>query len=81
MSTPRLFHGGLAVDADHAASRRLDILVDAEGKIERVAAEIKPAARVESFDCTGKILLPGLFDMHVHLREPGREYEETIVSG
>ena len=81
MSAPRLFHGGLAVDADNAAPRRLDILVGADGKIERATPEIKPAAGAEAVDCTGKILLPGLFDMHVHLREPGREDEETIGSG
>jgi len=33
------------------------------------------------FDFTGKILVPGLFDMHVHLREPGREDEETVITG
>ena len=35
----------------------------------------------KEFDFTGKILVPGLFDMHVHLREPGREDEETVVTG
>jgi dihydroorotase len=35
----------------------------------------------KEFDFTGKILVPGLFDMHVHLREPGREDEETIITG
>lgn len=81
MSKPRLFRGGHAVDADHTAPRRLDILVAADGKIERVAPEIKSAPGSETFDCTGKILVPGLFDMHVHLREPGREDEETIATG
>jgi dihydroorotase len=33
------------------------------------------------FDFSGKILVPGLFDMHVHLREPGREDEETVMTG
>ena len=33
------------------------------------------------FDFSGKILVPGLFDMHVHLREPGREDEETVLTG
>jgi dihydroorotase len=33
------------------------------------------------FDFKGKILVPGLFDMHVHLREPGREDEETVMTG
>ena len=33
------------------------------------------------FDFSGKILVPGLFDMHIHLREPGREDEETVITG
>ena len=81
MSTPRLFRGGQAVDAAHASPRRLDILVSAEGKIAKVAPEIAPPTGAEVIDCAGKILLPGLFDMHVHLREPGREDEETIATG
>ena len=36
---------------------------------------------VKEFDFSGKILVPGLFDMHVHLREPGREDEETVTTG
>ena len=36
---------------------------------------------VKEFDFSGKILIPGLYDMHVHLREPGREDEETVISG
>jgi dihydroorotase len=35
----------------------------------------------KEFDFSGKILVPGLFDMHVHLREPGREDEETVTTG
>lgn len=35
----------------------------------------------KEFDLTGKILVPGFFDMHVHLREPGREDEETVITG
>ncbi len=79
MSRPRLFRGGLAVDAATAQPQRRDILVGADGTIERVAPELQSTA--ETVDCTGKILLPGLFDMHVHLREPGREDEETIATG
>ena len=33
------------------------------------------------FDCNGAYVMPGFFDMHVHFREPGREDEETVVSG
>lgn len=35
----------------------------------------------KEFDFSGKIIVPGLFDMHVHLREPGREDEETVLTG
>ena len=35
----------------------------------------------KEFDFSGKLLVPGLFDMHVHLREPGREDEETVITG
>lgn len=81
MSNARLFRGGRLVDSQHAEPRRLDILVGADGRIEKTAPDIAPAARADTVDCAGKILLPGLFDMHVHLREPGREDEETIATG
>jgi dihydroorotase len=48
-------------------------------KIGDVASDETKDAR--EFDLSGKILVPGLFDMHVHLREPGREDEETVISG
>ena len=49
--------------------------------MEKLAPEIAAPSGASVIDCTGKILLPGLFDMHVHLREPGREDEETIATG
>jgi dihydroorotase len=53
-----------------------------EGIISKIGKltdlEIKES---REFDFSGKILVPGLFDMHVHLREPGREDEETVVTG
>ena len=81
MSNARLFRGGRLVDPQHAEPRRLDILVGADGRIEKIAPEVKPPSGTNTVDCTGKIVLPGLFDMHVHLREPGREDEETIATG
>jgi dihydroorotase len=40
-----------------------------------------PAGRVETVDAAGLVLLPGLVDLHTHLREPGREDAETVLSG
>ena len=36
---------------------------------------------IKEFDLSGKYIVPGFFDMHVHLREPGREDEETVITG
>lgn len=55
-----------------------DVLVE-DGKISRVG---KVAARgAETIDARGLVVVPGLIDLHVHLREPGREDKETIASG
>lgn len=53
-----------------------------EGLISKIGELTNDEIRdARDFDFSGKILVPGLFDMHVHLREPGREDEETVVSG
>ena len=53
-----------------------------DGRIAKLSSKIgKEADGAKEIDLTGKILLPGFFDMHVHLREPGREDEETVISG
>ncbi|MFE0426537.1 amidohydrolase family protein, partial [Streptomyces sp. NPDC058953] len=56
-----------------------DVLIDG-GTIAGVAPVIEPgdATVVEA---AGKILLPGLVDLHTHLREPGREDSETVLTG
>ncbi len=56
-----------------------DVLIE-EGKIAQVG-EIKPVAGTTEIDLSGKVLVPGLVDMHVHLREPGFEHKEDIASG
>ena len=54
----------------------------ADGKIARIEKGDKPKLQSQdSIDVTGCLICPGLIDMHVHLREPGREDEETIESG
>jgi dihydroorotase len=66
-----------------AGERGLDAVVDIHIKHGEIV-EVGPHLDVEAgevHDLTGKVVVPGLVDMHVHLREPGHEYKETIESG
>ena len=56
-----------------------DVLIE-EGKISKVAARIQKPG-VPTLDLDGLVVAPGFIDMHVHLREPGQEWKETIASG
>jgi dihydroorotase len=55
------------------------IVVD--GKVAAVGAEAEKALALETLDAAGLWLMPGLIDLHVHLREPGQEGKETIATG
>lgn len=57
-----------------------DVLIDG-GKINAVVQGLIPDSSMEVIDLEGKIVAPGFIDLHVHLREPGYEYKETIASG
>lgn len=57
-----------------------DVLVDDDGRIAKVAAGLEPKSGVEIVDCAGCILVPGMFDLHVHSREPGAEHKETLAT-
>ncbi len=69
-------------DFDNKFDEISDILIDG-AKISRVAKTIdsKEFDDVEIIDATGKILTPGLVDMHAHLREPGQESKENFAHG
>ena len=73
-----LIKNGHVVDPVNKLDGEYDILIE-DGKISSVAKGIK-AAGAEVSDAAGKIVAPGLIDMHTHLREPGREDEETLLS-
>ena len=75
-----LLQGGTVIDPQARTARRADVLV-AGGRIEKVEAGIPAADGTEVIDCRGKYVVPGFADIHCHLREPGREDEETIASG
>ena len=74
-----LIKNGRVIDPANNLDGQYDILVEGL-RIAKVAKNIRVAAD-EAIDAAGKIVLPGLVDMHVHLREPGREDKETIKSG
>ncbi len=74
-----LIKNGRVVDAANKIDGTLDILVE-NSRISRVVKDIKDKAE-QTIDASAKIVMPGIVDMHVHLREPGREDKETIASG
>jgi len=74
-----LIKNGLLVDPVNKIEAVMDILV-AGGKVSRVAKGITAGADT-IIDAKDKIVMPGIVDMHVHLREPGREDKETVASG
>ena len=52
-----------------------------QGKITNVQRNKVATFNGEKIDCQNAVVMPGFFDMHVHLREPGREDEETVITG
>jgi len=76
-----LIKGGRVVDPGNGVNEILDILVE-DGVIAEVRRGIDAAEKgAKGIDADGKTVVPGLVDMHVHLREPGYEHKETIETG
>jgi dihydroorotase len=74
-----LIKNGRVIDPANNIDEVRDIMVD-NTKIARVGRNLNGGADM-TIDAAGKIVMPGLVDMHVHLREPGREDKETVASG
>ncbi|NQS90541.1 amidohydrolase family protein, partial [Patescibacteria group bacterium] len=74
-----LIKGGRVVDPMSGTDEILDIFIRGE-KILKIGKGITFSAK-KIIDATDSIVIPGLIDMHTHLRDPGREDEETIRSG
>ena len=74
-----LIRGGRVVDPAAGRDGAADVLL-ADGVVAEVGERLS-AGDAEVVDATGLLVLPGFIDLHAHLREPGREYAETIASG
>ncbi len=75
-----LLSGGRLVDPAAGLDEVADVLVSGE-TIAAIGRDLEVPQGTPVVDCTEKIVMPGLVDVHVHLREPGREDEETVASG
>jgi dihydroorotase len=82
-----LLTGARVIDPSQSIDSRLDIFLE-DGKIAKVGTNLSKSTKTKDsekitkiMDLSGMIIVPGLIDMHTHLREPGFEYKETIASG
>ena len=75
-----LLTGGRVVDPASHFDSLADVLI-IDGKISAVGKKISTPKGIEVFDAKGKIVCPGLIDLHVHLREPGQTAKENLATG
>ena len=65
---------------DAAGRRQADLLIR-DGRIAAIGPDIYEASDAQVLDCSGKLVSEGFTDIHVHFREPGQSYKETIRTG
>ncbi len=79
-----IFRNGRVIDPAKGMDAVADVLI-LDGRVAEISPQIvmspERGASVREVDASGKWITPGLIDMHVHLREPGEEYKESIASG
>lgn len=75
-----LIQGGRLIDPVAKVDAIMDLLLR-DGQVAEIAPPNKIRGADERFDARGLIVAPGFIDLHVHLREPGQSYKETIASG
>ncbi|RKY24593.1 MAG: dihydroorotase [Planctomycetota bacterium] len=85
MNSELLIKNGRVIDPANGVDKKCDVLI-VDGNIAEVAEEIQNSKfKIQNcktvIDAAGKLVVPGLIDIHVHFREPGDEEEETIASG
>jgi dihydroorotase len=75
-----LIKGGRVIDPASGTDGSLDVVLE-NGKIASIGADLAAPADSKTLDASGLAVIPGLIDMHCHLREPGFEYKETVATG
>src|SRR5438132_8153564 len=76
-----LIQNGYVIDPAQGINTGKSLFIE-DGRVVGLSSYSDPVPEgAEVFDATGLIIAPGFIDMHVHLREPGHEYKETIASG
>jgi dihydroorotase len=80
MTRPILLRGGRVIDPSRGLDETSDVLLQ-QGKVAAVGRNLGTPDGAEVVDAAGKVVAPGLIDLHVHLREPGQEDLETVASG
>jgi len=75
-----LIRGGRVVDPRNKRDEVLDVLIE-DQHIRQVGKGLSASAETEVVNAEGLVVVPGLIDIHVHLREPGQEEKETIATG
>ena len=75
-----LLTGGRVIDPASHFDATADVLI-LNGKISAIGNHLSAPDQIEHLDARGKIVCPGLIDLHVHFREPGQTAKETIASG
>ena len=76
----KLLKGGRVVDPRNGVDGAYDVLIDGD-RIARVGRDIPADGATVVEIPAGLVVVPGLIDMHVHLREPGQEHKETVATG
>ena len=79
-----LLKGGRIIDPSQNIDAEMDLLIE-NGKIAKMGRNLSDSENnsttVKTLDLRNTLIVPGLIDMHTHLREPGHEYKETIQTG
>lgn len=76
-----LIKNGVVLDPFTQTEQQMDVLIDNDGRIAQVQADIRQTEQMQFLDATGLTVSPGFVDGHVHFRDPGQTEKEDILSG